>query len=137
MPLISTYLTRPLRRIAEVSDDSPAASYKGGTRAVTSHQREGPRENGQRLSTAEVLVEIGHKLRTPLTAVVGFSELMLQGSLSDAKKWEYTNDIHDAGVQLAGAIDDVIELVRADTAVRVERRAQAAVEPGDQLPPML
>ena len=74
---------------------------------------------------AEFLAEMTHELRSPLNTILGFAELMHDGSVgpvSDEHK-EYLGDILTSGRQLLRMIDDVLDLAKLEAG-----RAIAGVE---------
>jgi PAS domain S-box-containing protein len=60
-------------------------------------------------SKDEFLANITHELRTPLSAVIGFSSLA-RPFASDARQREYLDKVNSAGKTLAGIIDDLLDL---------------------------
>ncbi len=68
-------------------------------------------EEADKLKT-EFLANVSYEFRTPLTSIMGFTELLKQnlvGELSDRQK-EYINNIYDSSVQLNSLINDVLDL---------------------------
>jgi signal transduction histidine kinase len=64
------------------------------------------------LGTDAFLASLSHEWRTPLTAIIGYSEL-LQEDLSDLQQPELIPDlkrIQNAGQHLLGLVDDVVDL---------------------------
>ena len=64
----------------------------------------------------ERLARICHDLRTPLNAVIGFSDLMRRemfGPLGHDKYMEYAEHIGDSGHNLLNAVDDIFEMTSA------------------------
>jgi two-component system, cell cycle sensor histidine kinase PleC len=60
---------------------------------------------------------INHELRTPLSAIVGFADVLKSqtfGPLGDAKYGEYAADIHGAAIYLQRLINDVLDLARTE-----------------------
>ncbi len=60
----------------------------------------------------DFLANVSYQLRTPLSAIMGFNEMMAQeffGSLNQKQK-EYTRDIHDASERLLNLINDILDL---------------------------
>lgn len=67
-------------------------------------------EEADRIKT-NFLANVSYELRSPLTSIKGFSELML-GKLADLglqKQKEYINYIHDSSLKLASMIDNIID----------------------------
>jgi signal transduction histidine kinase len=68
---------------------------------------------------SESLASIGHDLRTPLNAMLGFSTLLLQGragALND-KQRGYLEQVTQAARHLRGLIEDVLDLSKLDAGV--------------------
>lgn len=61
------------------------------------------------------LTAMSHRLRTPLTTVVGFGEMLMSGEVADpADQQMIYGDIVAAGQLMLGLIDDMIELAHLD-----------------------
>jgi signal transduction histidine kinase len=66
---------------------------------------------------SEFLAHMSHELRTPLNAVIGFSEVIaggLYGPPGHPKYAEYAGDITQAGRDLHGRIDDILEFANIE-----------------------
>jgi signal transduction histidine kinase len=75
---------------------------------------------------AEFLAEMTHELRSPLNTILGFAELMHDGSVgpvADDHK-EYLGDILASGRHLLRMIDDLLDLAKLE-AGRTEATAEA------------
>ncbi|MCL4459016.1 MAG: ATP-binding protein [Chloroflexi bacterium] len=57
---------------------------------------------------------LAHEMKTPLTTVVGFSELLLTKSVSPEIHALWMKTINQEAVHLAGLIDDILELSRLE-----------------------
>lgn len=62
----------------------------------------------------EFSANVSHELKTPLTSISGFAELMSQGVVSDDKVQEFSKDIYKESQRLIALIDDIIKLSRLD-----------------------
>ena len=62
----------------------------------------------------EFSANVSHELKTPLTSISGFAELMAQGVVSEDKVIEFSNDIYRESQRLIALIDDIIKLSRLD-----------------------
>ncbi len=58
-----------------------------------------------------LVTQIAHNFRTPLTSVIGFAEMLLDDHpLTDEQRIEYARFIQYEGIRLSKLIDDVLEL---------------------------
>ena len=74
------------------------------------------------------LANMSHAVRTPMNAIIGFSELISMEGVSTSKKTEYNRIINDKGHQLLSLIDDIIEISKIDTGKLEFNYAQVEVE---------
>jgi len=85
----------------------------------------------------EALARICHDLRTPLNAVIGFSDLMRQemfGPLGHDKYVEYAEHIGDSGHNLLSAVDDIFEMTAEHDLTSSDLGNSTAVTAGQILP---
>jgi PAS domain S-box-containing protein len=75
-------------------------------------QRTQQAEAASRAKTA-FLANMSHEFRTPLNAVLGFSQLLQQRSLPEDVA-RFIGHIHDAGEQLLALVSDVLDLSRIE-----------------------
>ena len=92
------------RRINPESDSPARVIY---VRDVT-HQKEVDRMKSEFLSTA------AHELRTPLSSVYGFSELLLSVDYDPETRRELTETIHQQSARLTQLIDELLDLARIE-----------------------
>ncbi len=67
---------------------------------------------------SEFLARISHELRTPINAIMGFSDLMRQdngGALRHEKYLGYAHDIHASAAHLLSLINDLLDLSKAES----------------------
>lgn len=84
-----------------------------------SEQMAEAREAAERANEAksDFLRNVAHELRTPVNAVVGFSEIMQQemyGPLGDPKYAGYAQDIVRAGKHMSELVNDLLDLARIE-----------------------
>ena len=66
------------------------------------------------LAKTRFLATLGHEVRTPMTGVLGMSELLL-GTNLDASQRSYTTSIHRAGEHLLRLVNDALDLARIES----------------------
>nr|WP_274611513.1 ATP-binding protein [Rhodoplanes elegans] len=93
---------------------APAGVPAGERRSAT-----GQAPNGAGIGdSAGFVAKLGHGLRTPLTAVMGFADLMLEeryGPVGNERYRGYLRDMRAAAQQMAGLIDDTLSLSQAES----------------------
>ncbi len=62
---------------------------------------------------SEFLANMSHEIRTPLNAIIGFSDLLSDESLSEQQE-TYVNVISHAGVNLLGLINDILDFSKIE-----------------------
>ena len=62
----------------------------------------------------EFSANVSHELKTPLTSISGFAELMQQGLVPPEKMKEFSGDILRESNRLIGLVEDIINLSRLD-----------------------
>lgn len=102
-------LVRPVKRVLEVGlheSTSATISQVLSLRDVT-HETEVDRMKSEFLSTA------AHELRTPMTSIYGFSELMLDRAVNPAQR-EMIATIHRQSALMISIINELLDLARIE-----------------------
>lgn len=78
------------------------------------------RQDAERANVAksEFLANMSHDLRTPVNAIVGFSDIMkgqLMGPMENPRYKEYVELIHNAGQHLSAIISDILDLAKVES----------------------
>ena len=93
-----------------------ALEYRARVRRQHAHAlSEQRRELAEQASQAKTrfLANLGHEVRTPLTGVMGMSELLLGTSLQTRQRG-YAESIHRAGEHLLRLVNDALDLARVE-----------------------
>lgn len=70
------------------------------------------------------LANLSHEIRTPICAMVGFTELLSDANLQAAERQSYCNIITRNGAQLVTLIDDILDLSKIEAGfLQIERVA--------------
>ena len=74
---------------------------------------------------SEFLATMSHEFRTPLNAILGFSELMRSGALGPIQNpafEEYLGDIHRSGMHMLALVNDVLDIAAIEAGKRTIAR---------------
>lgn len=99
-----------------------AATIEEALRRKQEALKEARKERDGNEAKTEFLAQVSHEFRTPLNAILGFSEVIRDehfGPLKNDRYLDYAGSIHNSGVHLLGLIDDVMEVSKTD----LKRRA--------------
>ncbi len=77
------------------------------------------KQDAERASSAksEFLAKVSHEIRTPLNAILGFSEVMIDGRfgpIGNERYREYLKDIHASGSHLVSLLNDLLDLSKIE-----------------------
>lgn len=64
----------------------------------------------------EFLSTMSHELRTPLNSIIGFSDLLLEGSFGplNERQTKYIQNVHNSGKRLLKVINDILDLSKVE-----------------------
>lgn len=65
-------------------------------------------------SKKQFLANVGHEVRTPMTSIIGFSELLKEGLESKEERQEYSRIIHSNGTHLLSIVNDLLDLSKIE-----------------------
>jgi len=69
-------------------------------------------------ANADFLAKMSHEIRGPLNTITGFSEIILAerfGAIGHERYRDYLQDIHAAGLHIASALNDLLDLSKVET----------------------
>lgn len=70
-------------------------------------------EESDRLKSA-FLSNMSHEIRTPLNSILGFSQLLTMGKISQEQQTKFYKHIHDSGKHLLNLLNDVLEISKIE-----------------------
>ena len=73
-----------------------------------------PEQEERETLRREFSANVSHELKTPLTSISGFAELMSQGLVPPEKMQEFSGDIYRECQRLMALVEDIIRLSRLD-----------------------
>ena len=68
-------------------------------------------------SRLEFLAKVSHEVRTPLSSIIGFAELMAQerfGPIGNARYKGYVDDIHQSGLYALSLLNDLLDISKIE-----------------------
>src|SRR5690606_3307036 len=60
------------------------------------------------------LANMSHEIRTPLGAILGFTEMLKEGGLSEGDREEYLQIVTNSGKNLAGLIENILDFSKVE-----------------------
>ncbi len=70
-------------------------------------------EESDRLKSA-FLANMSHEIRTPMNGILGFAELLKEGSLTGEEQQEYIQIIEKSGKRMLGIINDIVDISKIE-----------------------
>ena len=121
--LLSTILVKPLARVTKAIEDltdgmlDEEISVPDYTEIELITDAFNKMVNRMKIldeSRQEFVSNVSHELKTPLTSISGFAELMKEGMVPKEKMQEFSGDIYRESRRLIDLVDDIIQLSRLD-----------------------
>lgn len=108
--LIALYVARNISALIQSRDDEINVRRETERQLVEAKQEA---EAANRTKSA-FLSNMSHEIRTPLTAVIGFSESMLDADQSMQERIEAIHTINRSGKHLLGIINDILDVSKIE-----------------------
>lgn len=77
---------------------------------------------------SQLISTISHELRTPMTNILGFSELLKGQTFTSSEQKKYNEEIYNSALRLANLIDNFLDLSRIDEGHELELNHLEEVE---------
>jgi PAS domain S-box-containing protein len=86
---------------------------------LTAEELTGAKQAAEKASIAksELIAKISHEIRSPLNAIIGFSEVMMSerfGPIGNERYRQYLKDIHASGGHLISLLNDLVDLSKIE-----------------------
>ena len=88
------------------------AIVKAGQDLLTTEKNE-QQAISAKVAEERFLANMSHEIRTPMNAIVGMTEIMLRGNLTDEQR-EYLNHIKSSGNALVTIINDILDISKIE-----------------------
>lgn len=138
MHLVSSFLTKPIRQLTEATEKMAAGDYAyrakrisedelGQLTADFNEMANALEENIRRLeeeiqSREDFVAAFAHELKTPLTSIIGYADLLRSRKLDEEKSFLSANYIYTEGKRLEAMSFRLLDII-------VTRRQAAELEP--------
>jgi PAS domain S-box-containing protein len=112
------------RRVPLTLKSAPVRDNRGDTAGVVFILRDLSREKEIDSMKADFLMSVSHEFRTPLTAIVGMSEMVLDGDISGGRMRQYLGNILSEGIRLSDMVSDVLDVAMIERGKEVYRESE-------------
>jgi signal transduction histidine kinase len=123
--LMAYSIARPLDRIARAAEEIAAGNYDQQldiatptevARLATSFNSMARQVKATLQSQQDLVANVSHELKTPLTSIQGFSQALLDGAVhDDAARDRAASIIHEESGHMRRLVDDLLELARLES----------------------
>ncbi len=109
--LLTAYGTR----LDVVINSSPVPDLNGRVIGVVSLIRDVSREREVDRMKTGIIRSVSHEFRTPLSAIVGMTEMILQGDVEGERIGRYLEVVRDEGVRLSKMVSELLSIARIES----------------------
>lgn len=143
--LFSRRLTRPLGRLTDATAQMAGGDYAARVHIVAPRELHALADSFNDMAAAlerdvgelrrqeqlrrELVANVSHELATPLTAIEGFSEALLDGVVSDAARDETVRTIQREAERLHRLVDQLRQVARFESGTATLERAALPLAP--------
>jgi signal transduction histidine kinase len=123
--LLAYSFSRPLERIAQAAEDVAGGNYdrrlqistpREVARLATSFNRMARQVEATLQSQQDLVANVSHELKTPLTSIQGYSQALLDGTARDpAAQEKAAVIIHEEAGRMRRLVDELLELARLES----------------------
>lgn len=108
---------------------TPSDSYADEITTMAKNFNKMTRElNGMDYMRKDFMSNVSHEIKTPVAAILGFSEILLDGNLSEQEQKEYLSYIYQESQRLARISENMLHMSRLDHQDIVEMNDEVEVD---------
>jgi PAS domain S-box-containing protein len=111
----SAITTRYGNRVPVMITSSPILDRNGAVTGIVNIVRDVSREKELDKMKTELIQSVSHEFRTPLSAIVGMTEMLLHGDVEDDKVNIYLDIIRNEGMRLARMVAELLSIARIES----------------------
>ncbi|MBI5633398.1 MAG: PAS domain S-box protein [Nitrospirae bacterium] len=102
-------------RVPVTITSSPILDRNGVVTGIVNLVRDVSREKELDKMKTELIRSVSHEFRTPLSAIVGMTEMLLHGDVEDEKVNKYLGTIRNEGVRLSKMVTELLSIARIES----------------------
>jgi PAS domain S-box-containing protein len=102
-------------RMAVLISSAPVLDTDGAVTGVVNLMRDVSREKEIDRMKSEIIRSVSHEFRTPLSAIVGMTEMILEGDIDGSRTRKYLSTILSEGVRLSNMVSDLLSIARIES----------------------
>jgi signal transduction histidine kinase len=84
--------------------------------------------NGMNYMQKDFLSNVSHEIKTPVAAITGFSEILLDGGLDEIEQKEYLTYLNQESLRLARLCENMLQMSRLDNQIIVGQKQEVMVD---------
>lgn len=108
-------ITAAGRKISVMISSSPVIDSDGKVVGVVNALRNVTREKEIDRMKTEFVNTVSHQFRTPLSAIIGMTEMIIDGDVKDDKAKEYLTTVLSEGKRLSEMVEDLLNIARIES----------------------
>ena len=102
-------------RMSILISSTPINDSGGRVTGVVNVLRDISREKEVDRMKTEIIRSVSHEFRTPLSAIVGMAEMMLEGDVEESSRRKYLSTILGEGMRLSNMVTDLLSIARIES----------------------
>lgn len=84
--------------------------------------------NGMNYMRKDFMSNVSHEIKTPVAAITGFSEILLDGGLDEKEQKEYLNYLNQESLRLSRLCDNMLQMSRLDNQIIMDKKQEVMVD---------
>jgi signal transduction histidine kinase len=111
----SSLVTRYGNTVPITITSSPIIDKNGAVKGIVNLVRDISREKELDRMKTEIVRSVSHEFRTPLSAIVGMTEMLLSGDVEETKVEKYLTIIRNEGLRLSRMVTELLNIARIES----------------------
>lgn len=83
---------------------------------------------GMNYMRKDFMSNVSHEIKTPVAAITGFSEMLLDGGLDEEEQKEYLTYLNQEALRLSRLCENMLQMARLDNQIIVEKKQEVMVD---------